>query len=134
MKTDAYTPFIIISAQTSEASAAKDRNSLTSDLVKLGITFHHVRGCYKGVEEDSFLIHGKHLDEAVTLGKKYGQESLLLVNAYSVASLYSLPTADGDTNTHVIGTFLSCTEELAKEQTGWTRSDAGQYYYINANK
>lgn len=52
MKQDAYTPFIIFGAQTSEETGAKERNEMQSKLLKLDIPYRIVRESYKGVEAD----------------------------------------------------------------------------------
>lgn len=52
--------------------------SLHYDLVMGGARAIPCSGVYDGVSEDSFMAIGIGADEAIALGRKYGQESILL--------------------------------------------------------
>lgn len=73
-------PHSIISASlanlTPEENLARTAQ-LADDLTKAGHTPIPVKGNYGGVAEDSFLVPNLSRDEALTLAKKYGQESIV---------------------------------------------------------
>lgn len=50
---------------------------LMAELSRRGYRFAKLDGCYCGVPEKSLLIFGIPIGEAIELGRKYGQESIL---------------------------------------------------------
>jgi len=132
MKQDAYNPFIIFSGQTAISEAlhfsAERRNKIQAELTQLSIKYTLVKGSYKGVEEDAFLVSSSHEALVQALCERFNQESYLKVSTYRVAELVYL-RADGNKVHDVIGSFQSVSEEEALSHDAWTRHN-GQYYIV----
>jgi hypothetical protein len=133
--TDPLKPFVLISASRAAWSAEANADStrqLASQLLARDFEIAQVRGSYGGIEEDSFLV----LCDPVTqdyefgmltqLAERYGQESILLVDAFRSASLWY--EADGRT-VALPGKFRAVDSVTAHKLHGWTRRE-GQYYAV----
>jgi hypothetical protein len=126
-------PFVLISA--SRASWPCEANddateSLRSQLAARDFDFVQVRGCYKGKEEDSFLVlcdpiaDDYELGMLIGLANRHGQESILLVDAQRHATLFYL----GSDPEAIPGTFQAVSVTEARQCDAWTRRD--NVYYI----
>ena len=133
--TEPLKPFVIISASRAAWSAEANADStrqLASQLLARDFKITQVRGSYGGIEEDSFLV----LCDPVTqdyefgmltqLAERYGQESLLLGDAFRNASLWY--EADGRT-VALPGKFQAVDSVTAHKLGNWTRRE-GQYYAV----
>lgn len=81
-------------------------------LKQLGLPYLSAIGKYKGDSERSYIIplsgaHWDELNDILELARQYNQESVLLVDSNSRATLYFLKT---DKESH-IGTFVSAEKE-----------------------
>lgn len=75
---------------------------LQSILDLKGIKYLPAQGMYKGVEEKSFTLIGVDVATGLELGRLFKQESILIINEYSKASLRYL---DKGNKTVALGTF-----------------------------
>lgn len=76
--------------QFSESENAARNEALRRDLESLGVrSIREVKGCYKGVKEDSFEVArgDAELKDVLALAGKYQQESLLMVTMSNIAYL-----------------------------------------------
>ncbi len=85
---------IIMSAERSNLSSEVNQhntNALRHSLSVLGLYFETVKGIYKGVSEDSFMVMGVQsssmLERLEGLAALFNQESILVVDQHSNAFL-----------------------------------------------
>lgn len=90
------TPFMIMSADRAEYGAdinAERRKLLVRQFEARGLSFKEVEGSYNGTKETSYVIpvHSSGDESLVlTLARRYGQESVLSVDANRFATLLYL--------------------------------------------
>jgi hypothetical protein len=83
-------PFALFSAERSNKTFAENTDNtcaVACELVHRDIPFKVVIGCYKGVKELTFLVHGDNYQVAYELAKRYEQESILVVDENRNATL-----------------------------------------------
>ena len=123
-------------------SVEKGHNPLRDDLATLctkiilkehGFTPIACRGCYKGQEENSFLVPVAARDLVTALCISYGQEcfALLTTDRHGLRKVY-FAYADGVEEFQ--GYLWEVSEERARACDGWTyRPDVGKYWTILPN-
>jgi len=124
-------PFAVISAELSTLNAegnAPRTAALRRDLDKAGARFASVLGSYKGSRENSFAVllptyAGWHAVQV--LGRRYDQESVLLVNADRSAALHYY-----DGRCESVGTWTAV--DSVEGLDAWTQDGSGQYYAVKA--
>jgi hypothetical protein len=134
--TDSLKPFVLISASRAAWSAEANADStrqLASQLLARDFEIAQVRGSYGGTEEDSFLVlcdpQTEHyrFDMLKQLAKRYGQESILVVDAERSALLRFM---DERVSAEPLpGKFQAVDSVTAHKLHGWTRRE-GQYYAV----
>jgi len=123
----------IVSAERDEytkAENAKRTNELKADIRRNGFGFITIKGRYQGKLEMSFMIvgsEGKDKDKtkqfAITLGKKYSQDSVLIKQP------------DND-NAYIVGTNTTGNPGMGKKVSigKWHPNRAGEYLSALGNK
>jgi len=138
MRDHTYKYFAILSAflstNTDKANAQR-HEWLADDLKSAGMTFERVRGCYKGVEECSFIIFDPDEASIKTLARKFSQESFLIRTNRNDCFLHFVESG----NVQFIGEFKYVPEEVAtdtKRHDGYTiLHDKGvDLYYVSVLK
>lgn len=134
-----FTPFAILSASRADTvSTNPDRNNLLSAQLKArGYDFAPVTGCYQGKEEAAFIAlldsSGPDFPELCRLARRWGQESILHVDAnrYAVLHFINRETGGPDANgqTQSLGTWRPVTEAVARALDAWTFNPATNLYY-----
>lgn len=118
-------PFLILELNLETAEAESDV------LDKLGIPYLSVMGSYKGIQNREYLFpltssHGDETNDLIELSKQYNQESILIVDANGLGSLYY-----NATNTErVIGQWLEVSKETISNLAAWTR--VSERYFVVA--
>jgi len=121
---------VIISAYVSGNAIEENRERharLKVDLSKRGYSVSAVAGSYEGQIEDSYMVsirpHYPDVADLVSLGKAYGQDSILYINEYGQAWLYF---PDARPALH-LGAWTEIPEEEIHNYPAWTCA-RGQYY------
>lgn len=134
------TPFIVLSsdrAQYHEELNAARRDTFEHQLRARGLDFKRVIGAYKGASEVSYIVLVPTTGDeqnAVRLARRYGQESVLLVDANRYASLIYLNEGEGGISIKEIkgiGFWRETTESDATAGDAYTR-DGDRYYTTRA--
>lgn len=136
-----HIPFIILSAEHSADDPEANKHateSLARQLAARRLDFVPTRGAYLGVEENSFLVltpqgeDSPGWDYALSLARRYGQESVLGVCSSRIATLYYLAPGSGGApviGARTLGTFERVTPAQAAQLDGWTLYD-GQHWAV----
>ena len=134
-----HTPFYILSAERSnisqEFNAARTRQ-LAEQLTARGLDFAPVTGSYQGATESLFIVlddADAHGDTLAQLARRYGQESILAVDANRNAELIYINQGIGGNDTlraEPIGRWAAISAERAPEFDGWTLDARGNYYTV----
>lgn len=126
-------PFFIISAELSTLSG--DENAARSEDLELDIQrlvehdYKLVDGVYKGSKEQSYVVfcdEDTTLDTPLTLGKKYGQESILIVDSDRNSTLVFCNTLEGQCS----GTFKAVSKYEAEASESYTYDHVLDMYFI----
>lgn len=134
------TPFIVVSCDRSENTpevATSRRDTFEHQIRALGHAFIPVTGKYKGLPERAFLVLAPDTateENIFRLARRYGQESVLLVDANRYATLAFLnPDVGGPAVKELkgIGFWREVTREEAGLQAGFTYAD-GRYFTTKA--
>ena len=130
------TPFLILSAERAdldpEVNAERTRQ-LFAQLAARRFAYVKVTGSYKGRTEASFLVlldggdGGYLFDMLLALARRYGQESVLSVDANRRATLHTLASGIGHTDT-ALGQWAPISAERAEHLDSWTRDGRGSYW------
>ena len=130
------TPFLILSAERAdldpEVNAERTRQ-LFAQLAARRFAYVKVTGSYKGRTEASFLVlldggdGGYPFDLLLSLARRYGQESVLSVDANRRATLHTLASGIGHTDT-ALGNGAPISAEHAEHLDSWTRDIRGSYW------
>lgn len=97
------------------------------------IGFKILDGCYRGQEEQSFIVNQDDFHDVYALAGVRSQESFLRLGP--VDSRYGMRTAYLDVPGEPwgrLGYFTPCSEEEARAQDAWTCDD-GQFYIVSEN-
>lgn len=133
------TPFTILSASRSELTAelnAERSDLLERQLAARDLSFKRVEGSYKGEREISFLVltpDDRAESLVLRLARRYGQESVLHVDANRYAALLFLhPDVGGPDVSSVsgVGFWRSAAQAEAESLEAYTRDGAD--YYITS--
>lgn len=131
------TPFIVLSASRAELTPelnAERSALLERQLQARDLSFKRVEGAYKGQREISFLVLTPDSNAealATRLARRYGQESVLAVDANRAAALLFLrPDVGGEDIASIepIGYWRSAAQAEAESLDAFTRD--GSDYYI----
>lgn len=112
---------IITATQEAKGEATHPDNiaaneDLAAHLKEQGYTFSPVSGAYNGIDQGkSFLVTGISPQEALSLGKKYGQESVLTPQGYVYQDGSIAPAVHENT----------VTGPEAEKQSGWSKVEGG---------
>lgn len=126
-------PFVLISASRATwpvTANAESTAALDSQLAARGFDYVPVRGSYKNIEEDSFLVLCDPIADAYELGmlmslaRRYGQESIMLVDGNRHAALLNIGTGNAEA---LPGIFKAVPAHEARKLDAWTRR-GGVYY------
>lgn len=127
-----YPGAVVISAcrDTNKLSNELYSNELEIDLIKLGLPYKKVEGCYKGILEISFYVETPNgLNDFVEihdLARNYEQESVLNIDKNRKASLIFV---NGGTSVS-IGTFQQVSEYEAKQSGNYTYDPINKGYWV----
>ena len=130
------TPFLILSAERADLDPeinAGRTNTLRSQLAARDFAYTEVTGSYKGHTEASFFVlldggdGGYPFDTLIALARRYGQESVLSVDANRRATLHTLASGIGHTDT-ALGQWAPISAERAEHLDSWTRDGRGSYW------
>jgi hypothetical protein len=95
-------PCVVFSAFKSNKSLddnQADTIVACAELIRRDIPLKIVKGCYKGEQETSILVNLVHFDVVLALAKRFGQESILVVDTERNAKLVFCK----DESTQVLG-------------------------------
>ena len=126
-------PFYIISACTGNPfTDSVQTAALERDLLKSGFEFKKVKGVYKGVSEDSFLVSvvDTPLEEAALkiLARDFNQESILYVDGNRNATLIFVDF-NNESKQLLKGKFQAVPDHVAKQLEN-TTFDGKDYYAV----
>lgn len=139
-----FTPFAIVSAcrheYDTEVNAARTEQ-FAGHLDWREIPYRRVLGSYKGVRETSFLVELPGSDERgvfdqlLALGRRYGQEGVLFVDANRRAAVWLTDPAVRTDHSRqqcfvLSGRFQQVTEADAMQRDSWTQDEEGRYYAV----
>jgi len=119
--------FLILSACCSAFREEDNRirtRELEDILWHLDYKSKKVKGVYKGVEEDSFLVVTKDTGGILELANSFNQEAVLHVSPMREASLVFL----SDTPPVYQGIWTEVTKHTAQYQDNYTMDTDGRYY------
>jgi hypothetical protein len=131
-----YTQLIFISAERENLTELENEQrtlSLIENLDKTGLKYVQCLGCYKGIQEKSFMImhpllNGYWLNHFKTLARAYNQESLLYRDSNG---LYSLEYSNS-LKSEIIGTEKIIDENQIKNHDNYTYiRDTNTYFIVN---
>lgn len=135
-------PLVILSATVEDNTPdAAMRNALRNqhlraELSKQGFEYGKCTGCYKGVEERSWIVEYEgcgSFDALLNLAAAYGQESILTINRKREAAIWYLdPVLVKSLGQRIVlGKIEPVSERQAKKLDAWTRTENnGQYYAV----
>ena len=130
------TPFLILSAERADLDPevnAERTSNLRAQLAARDLAYTEVTGSYKGHTEASFLVllesgdGGYPFDLLLSLARRYGQESVLSVDANRRATLHTLASGIGHTDT-ALGQWAPISAERAEHLDSWTRDGRDNYW------
>ncbi len=119
-----------------------DRNNkeVRSVFSKENINYKELQGCYKGVEEVSYIVNLEHLRTIKALAMVNNQESILLVLPHfkGLSKAYLLTQEQGysvtDKGSQFIGYLCGVSKEIAIQQEAYSyRKDLDQYFIVTPN-
>lgn len=129
-----FPPFVIFSAERSNltATANRDRTALLAGaLTHSGIDWQRVEGSYNGTQETAFLVFTyegtETADRIEELARRYGQESILYVDAQRYAYLFMLK----EQRTVEVGKWQEIPATEAHYHKAWTHLEDKYYAAIN---
>jgi len=119
--------FSVFQKDVSEDANYMNTIKVESMLKRTNIPFKAVQGVYKGTKEESFIIDLKYINAAMELARHYNQESILVIDANSNATLKYMPvTVESDS---YLGIFQEVLESTAKTLDAYTYDiETGTYY------
>ena len=132
------TPFVISTSDRAIYDAdlnAQRRDMLERQLAVRGLDFKRVEGSYNGTNETSYVVltprdGDEHL--CLALASRYGQESVLIVDANRYATLAYVSQFGGHiTGSKPVGFWRHVTRQEAEEAGSYTR-DGDSYYTTRA--
>jgi hypothetical protein len=119
--------FSVFQSNCSEDVNYSNTIKVENMLERAKIPFKALSGMYKGIKEESFAIDLKHQNAALELARQFNQESILIIDSSSRATLKYMPVSiESDIS---IGYFQEVSETKAKSLDAWTLDiDTGTYY------
>lgn len=134
---NAESPFIVLSSDRASNSAelnAAERDLFERQLRARNLDFKQVDGVYKGTRETSYVVLTPTTGDeqnAISLARRYGQESVLLVDANRYATLVFLNPGQG--GPHIkelkgVGHWRATDRTEAETQDSYTQD--GEAYYV----
>ncbi len=125
-------PVIILSAYTADRPKGLNeaRHRTTVHWMKEeGIALDTAVGCYKGTEEQCIIAEYNNLlekDLILEYARNCEQESVLMLTPQRTAALLYVDTG----GVEILGKLKPVSEQYARKQDAWTRTDNGQYYVV----
>lgn len=121
---------VIMSAELTGNPLNESRTAtLRRELASTNLQFEQARGCYAGVQEQSFVIvldRPEQVEYLLDLAHEYGQESILLRNADGTVEFVNVRARSG---VRARGTLQQITPGMAEQMLAWTYLK-GTYYAV----
>jgi len=100
----------------------------TADTLKeLGIPFTAVRGVYKGVREDSFIVAREHEEKVQEYCRVFAQDCYLVSDSERISWLVDAATGEKQAD---LGKLIAVPEDVAKARDSYTWNFHNNTYYI----
>ena len=100
---------------------------VTQLMAEAGIQYKEVKGCYKGVEEISYVVDGQHVGFVEDMCRAFYQESYLRASKVSREATL-VYTEDG--RREGIGTFVLSSKGHALTQDAYTYDERANQYWV----
>lgn len=101
------------------------------------IDFKQVHGCYKGVEEEAFILNIKHLDLMRSAWLRFEESVLVLSELFRDGVMYGarrayllMLNAEPKGVMQDIGFFVEADKKIALTQSGWTYDYQTNKYWV----
>jgi hypothetical protein len=128
-----FQPIVIISAElaNSDRYLNQDRtNRLRSRLLEMGLAFDGVKGVYKGVTENSFMVVTSDVEAMKKLAREFSQESILSSDANRNTTIHFTKGEDV-----AVGRLKQVTKEETSSLDNYTIVlDNNREYFFAATK
>lgn len=122
-------PFIIFSVTHPEwkdtLQEGVNNETAREQLNSQGILYKEVRGRYRGMDEEAFLVHAKHEKAIKVLAGMFRQKCILYVNEDRYGCFVYLANDEHE----YVGKFVKTTKAEVLEQTGYTYDPIEDQYY-----
>ena len=126
MRDHTYTPFFIVSGYVNDKEDRTDE--LREELEGLNQTFSEIQGVYNGRAETSFIVFDSTNKQAIELGHKYNQESVLVRSIFNDCSLLYTDERLKEDKSEYLGVFKQVPKEVAEQKDAY--SIINNEYYI----